>query len=265
MAETDLLLAHVAWRGWVSVLQLLHPPASLSVSVSGTKPWEDGWVWPPQAPPQPCLHLALNIIIDLNYLTQAHQIHNSTRSAPLRCAGWNPSKEKSITGSALPQNQQKQPETFASTVTLGSFGVFCFFPSWTSWEWMFFALVASYHRKTSCPLSHQEPVGARLGSPAGHSTCKIHEALCASQALVQPSWAGNGSGTSQTISSPQLPKGSPHSEARQDRWNPFSPKCTSQRRDLFLRAKKAELLPFILIVSMETIKLSYAVTYCNII
>lgn len=51
-----------------------------------------------------------------------------------------------------------------------------------------FALVRSFHRKTSCPLSHQGPVWAGLGSPAGHTTCKIHEALSASEALAQPSW-----------------------------------------------------------------------------
>lgn len=63
-----------------------------------------------------------------NYHIQGHQIHNSPRSAPLRSAGLSPSKEKGRTGSGLSRNKQEQPETFPSTVTLGSFAVFSFFP-----------------------------------------------------------------------------------------------------------------------------------------
>lgn len=73
-------------------------------------------------------------------------------------------------------------------MTLGSFAVFFFFSPQNEVRVDVFALVRSFHRKTSCPLSHQEPVWAGLGSPAGHSTCKIHEAASASEALVQPSW-----------------------------------------------------------------------------
>lgn len=36
----DLILARVAWRDWVSVLQPLHPSASLPISVFETKLWE---------------------------------------------------------------------------------------------------------------------------------------------------------------------------------------------------------------------------------
>lgn len=45
---------------------------------------------------------------------------------------------------------------------------------------------------------------------------------------------------------------------------PAPPNAHVEEEILLLRAKNTELLPFILLVSMETIKLSYAVTYCNI-